>query len=92
MSPEKPRIQAVNHIHALNFTLVCPLANYPAMCTAAGMAVGVASPCGKLEKFSGLAKLDSGLVQLDGMVGAERDLEDYMGIPDTNVNGCSLWQ
>lgn len=51
--------------------------------------MGVASPCGKLEKFSRLAKLDNRLVQLFGLVGAERDLEDYLVIPDTNVNGHS---
>lgn len=46
-----------------------------------------ASPCGKMKNFSRLAKLACGLGQLDGSVGAERDLEDYMGIPETNVTG-----
>lgn len=58
---------------------------YSGMCIAAGMAVGVASPCGKIKNFSRMAKLDCRLGQLDGSEVAERDLEDYMGIPDTNV-------
>lgn len=40
---------------------------------------------GNKKNFSRLAKLQRGPVQLRGLVGAERDLEDYMGIPDTNV-------
>lgn len=51
---------------------------------------GVLHPLvGHYKNFSRLAKLDCRLVQLDGSVGAETDLEDYMGIPGTNVNGCS---
>lgn len=71
-SVSKPRT-----VHAWTFALIWSLVDQPGMCAAAGMAVGVASPCGKLKNFSRLAKLV-----------AERDLEDYMGIPDTNVNGC----
>lgn len=39
------------------------------------------------KKIFRLAKLDSGLVQLDGLVGSDRYLEDYMDIFDTNVIG-----
>lgn len=60
---------------------------YPRMCIAAGVAVGVASPCGKTKNFSRMAKLDCGLGQMDGLEVAKRDLEDYMGIPYANVTG-----
>lgn len=51
-----------------------------------------ACPGGKLEKCSGMARLNSGLVQLDVLLAAEGDPEDYMFIPDADVDGCSWWQ
>lgn len=73
MSPDNPLSQLARHIRALNFSLVYFPANQPAMCAAAGTVVGVASPCGKLEKFSILAEPGRELVQLERPVGTERD-------------------
>lgn len=44
------------------------------------------------KKISRIARLNSGLVQLDVLLGAEGDPEDYMCLPDTNVNDCSWGQ
>lgn len=73
------------------FALICPMANSLAMCMAAGMTVGVASPCGRLR---GKKIFQAGKVgRWAGPAGWVRKetLEDYKGIPDTNVTGCSPW-
>lgn len=66
-------IVSVNNIHAWAFTLISSHANYPRMCFAAGMAVGVASQRGKMKNISRRANVYCATSQLYGSEGAETD-------------------
>lgn len=63
-----------NHVKSQLVILSIHRPMYPGMFIAAGVAVGVESPCGKIQNFSRMAKLDCGLGQMDGLEVAKRDL------------------